>query len=249
MEQLRSALIKLAHNNPSLRPHLLPLLKEGREAGMFDDEPTQDKAKEYRVQYTVTVDYPELRGPSYPVVPAGTKLPQTDKVRSWRNAQRRYKELLSGEDDYESEYISMVQATAIYPFGQGPTHRTIGPLVYRKRDDRGRITEQVSRGRRATTNREEWPAIFDSLKAGQKVYLAMKGGGFGDVTTDGEYHEWKVYRRFRGRDYETITLFKQDGSKPQKQNATKLWKQDWKGNPSISASKGDMSLRLHGMKT
>ena len=32
MSTLRSKVIRLAHENPELRPHLLPLLKEGKES-------------------------------------------------------------------------------------------------------------------------------------------------------------------------------------------------------------------------
>jgi len=102
----------------------------------------------------------------------------------------------------------------------------------------------------ATANREEWPAIFDSLKPRQRVYLAMTAVMGMSEATDGKFHEWTVYRRSRGRGYEAITLLQQDGSKPNKYNAYKLWKKtDRQGNEYVSASVGDMGIMLKGMKT
>jgi len=85
--------------------------------------------------------------------------------------------------------------------------------------------------------------LFDSLRPGQKISVAMRSVMGRSEMTDGKPHDWLVGRRARSKKYgsETITLMPVDGSwKPNKYNAYKLWKR--KGR--ISASHGDMALML-----
>jgi hypothetical protein len=91
--------------------------------------PVRGPATEYVVSYVVTVDHPELRNDSFRPVPAGKKLASTDRFTSQKAAQRRYGELIAGEDDFGSEYVSSAQAWAVHSGGR----RTVGPLVYRTR--------------------------------------------------------------------------------------------------------------------
>lgn len=64
----------------------------------------------YVVSYTTTVDYPELRGPSYSVVPAGFKIPQRIWCPKRSIALSLVKGILEGEEDFESEYVTSAQA-------------------------------------------------------------------------------------------------------------------------------------------
>ena len=94
---------------------------------------------EYIVSWVTTVDHPELRGSTYPKVQPGTKVRGHAKARNESGARAMYKELLGGENDFESEYVSVVQAWSNLPGGR---KKTIGPLVYRVRDENGRIREK-----------------------------------------------------------------------------------------------------------
>lgn len=64
----------------------------------------------YIVSYTTTVDRPELRGSTYPVVPANTKIPARIWCPTRTVALSVVKGLLAGEEDFASEYVSSVQA-------------------------------------------------------------------------------------------------------------------------------------------
>lgn len=64
----------------------------------------------YIVNYTTTVDHPELRGASYPTVPTNTKIPARVWCPTRTIALAIVKGLLDGEEDFNSEYVSSVQA-------------------------------------------------------------------------------------------------------------------------------------------
>lgn len=66
----------------------------------------------YIVSFTTTVDRPELRGATYPVVSTGTKIPTRIWCPTCTIALNLVKGLLAGEDDFASEYVSSVQAWA-----------------------------------------------------------------------------------------------------------------------------------------
>ena len=102
------------------------------------------------------------------------------------------------------------------------------------------------------SNQASWVAIFDSLRPGRKVQIAMTGVMTMDKVTDGKFHEWIVNRRSFSKKYntETISLLHQDGSKPSKYNAYALRKRTDRmtGEGRVSASVGDMGLFLKGLK-
>jgi hypothetical protein len=103
----------------------------------------------------------------------------------------------------------------------------------------------------------DYVAIFDSLRPGQTIEVALTSVmGMGSAT-DGTFREWKVGRKSRSKKYnsEAITLMPMDGSKPNKFNAFRLWKRSRRDHrtgeekPGISASHGDMGIMIKGIRT
>lgn len=77
----------------------------------------------YRVRFTTLVDRPELRGPSYPVVAAGTKIHYEEFCTSYNRAIARFEELVRGEFDFSSEFNSKVSVDRVMHHGSGRTVR------------------------------------------------------------------------------------------------------------------------------
>jgi hypothetical protein len=100
--------------------------------------------------------------------------------------------------------------------------------------------------RTATRNPDDWAAIFDSLRPGQSVWVAMTSVMGMSTRTDGTLQEWKVGRRSRSRKYgtEAITLMPLDGTKLPPHAAYRLRKR----GDRVSASQGDMGLMLKALK-
>jgi len=72
---------------------------------------TTNTAGKYLVDHTIVVDHPELRDSSYRPVSAGTRV-----HLSWRFATRAgalafVADILSGQCDFASEYVSCVRVT------------------------------------------------------------------------------------------------------------------------------------------
>lgn len=91
---------------------------------------TMKETNYYEVRFTITVDKPELRGPTYPVVPAGKKIPTTWTYASYTAAVNEYAAILRGEWDFSSEYVSSV---AVYKIPPASRYVTIRKNVMRKR--------------------------------------------------------------------------------------------------------------------
>ncbi len=91
-----------------------------------------------------------------------------------------------------------------------------------------------------------WAAIFDSLRPGQSVHIAMKSVMGRSDLTNGEYHEWKVGRRSTSKVHsvDTIPLIPLDGEKPNKFNQYALRKRGDK----VSGAHGDMAVMLIGIR-
>jgi len=92
----------------------------------------------------------------------------------------------------------------------------------------------------------DYAAIFDALRPGQSVYVAVKSVmGMSDVL-NGKPMEWKVGRRSVSKKYgvETIPLLPLDGSKPHKMNQILLLKRGEK----VSAALGNMWMELVSLK-
>ena len=85
------------------------------------------------VRMTVTVDHPEKRGPIYPVVPAGTKLIWEERFEKEAGAVGMFREVLAGQWDCGSEYVSRVMVTAGTPHSDGVSYRTVRREVRRAR--------------------------------------------------------------------------------------------------------------------
>lgn len=62
----------------------------------------------YEVRYTITIDAPELRGPTYPTVAPGTKSSWVERFTSCGRAVHRFDYLRAGNDDFSSEYVTRV---------------------------------------------------------------------------------------------------------------------------------------------
>jgi hypothetical protein len=97
----------------------------------------------------------------------------------------------------------------------------------------------------------EWPRIFDNLKPGQIVYIAMTAVMGGGRASSGEYYPHKVGRRSKSKSprwwSEAVSLESLEpavGSKAPSFAKYKLWKSK---NGDISMSHGDMAVMLKGI--
>lgn len=115
-----------------------------------------DTAKPFEVRYTLTVDRPELRGPSYSPIAAGTKVQFVDCFATQGAAVRRFEAMLRGEWDYPSEYVSSVDVVArprrLPPNTTWMRPRTVRRWVKRDRQEsarqRARAMLQVASARK-----------------------------------------------------------------------------------------------------
>ena len=65
------------------------------------------------IEYTTTVDRPQLRGPSFRPVAANTKIVTRLTSTSRNEALRVVQGLMDGEEDFGSEFVSRVQAYSL----------------------------------------------------------------------------------------------------------------------------------------
>ena len=77
----------------------------------------KDSIVGYAVEYTIEVDRPDLRGPTFPHVAPGTRVANRVLFGSFGPASREMDRLLSGEDDFSSEYVAKVRVMRMYNFG------------------------------------------------------------------------------------------------------------------------------------
>lgn len=75
-------------------------------------------ATTYELRFTVTVDRPELRGPTYPVVAQNHKIPTTWTYSSMAAAKAQLEAITSGREDYSSEYVSSYQLIQVCANGR-----------------------------------------------------------------------------------------------------------------------------------
>lgn len=75
----------------------------------------------YRVSFTIIVDHPELRGPSFAPVAPGTRIHTSETFTSQGAAVRYFDGILDGEADFASEYVSKVGVNRMYS-GRSPRH-------------------------------------------------------------------------------------------------------------------------------
>jgi hypothetical protein len=101
---------------------------------------------------------------------------------------------------------------------------------------------------KASTDPAEWPQIFDRLRPGQTIYVAMTSVMGMRRAESGGYFPHKVGRRSKSRTprwwTEAITLLPADGSKAHKFAQYKLWKGK---SGDVSMSHGDMAVMLKGI--
>jgi hypothetical protein len=101
----------------------------------------------------------------------------------------------------------------------------------------------------ASTDPGEWTAIFDRLKPGQIIYIAMTSVmGMGRADSGG-YFPHKVGRRSKSTKStswwsEAVSLDPADGSKAGSFAKYKLWKRK---DGKISMSHGDMATMIKGI--
>lgn len=100
----------------------------------------------------------------------------------------------------------------------------------------------------ASTDPAEWEAIFDRLRPGQIVFIAMTSVmGMGRAES-GAYHPHKVGRKSKSKVprwwSEAVSLERADGSKSPSYAKYKLWKRK---DGSISMSHGDMAVTMKGI--
>jgi len=102
----------------------------------------------YEVTYCTCVDYPERRGPSFPVVHKGHRSVANIRFSTQGAATRYYEGILQGASDFSSEYVCWVEVVRWY---------TSGPARYvRKRVDRPRPARWVFDHNPAPTNAKGW---------------------------------------------------------------------------------------------
>jgi hypothetical protein len=70
------------------------------------------KADCFEVWFTLVVDHPELRGPSYQPVPAGHRVHTVMTCKTHKEAALLADGMIAGEWDFGSEYMTSVQAVA-----------------------------------------------------------------------------------------------------------------------------------------
>lgn len=68
-------------------------------------------AAKYLVEFTTTVDHPELRNSSYRPVPAGSRFFEQKGFATRRAAMALVEEILSGQYDFASELVTTVRCT------------------------------------------------------------------------------------------------------------------------------------------
>lgn len=102
--------------------------------------------------------------------------------------------------------------------------------------------------RMASRSPNEWVQIFDRLKPGQIIYLAMTAVMGMNRAESGDYVAHKVGRRSVPKRpqwwTEAISLIPADGSKANKFSQYKLWKRKSGG---LSVSSGDMAGEIQGI--
>jgi hypothetical protein len=86
----------------------------------------------YQIRFTLHLDRPELRGDSYPNVPAGKQY-QTWGHKTFNGAVGEFNAILKGCYDYASEYVSKVEVVRL--------HEGKSPTVVRKPVERKRVNE------------------------------------------------------------------------------------------------------------
>jgi hypothetical protein len=89
--------------------------------------------KGYRVSYTIIVDHPERRGPTYPEVAPLTRIHTSETFATQGAAVRYFEGMLAGESDFSSEYVSKVGVDRMY---QGRSPRCVRRVVERARPAR-----------------------------------------------------------------------------------------------------------------
>lgn len=85
---LRSNLIRLAHANPDLRPHLLPILTEGREAGFSLPDPRGVVIQYKRVQEELEDLQVWSRTLRVGLAAAGRGTEMEEKIRAMEQAEK-----------------------------------------------------------------------------------------------------------------------------------------------------------------
>jgi hypothetical protein len=101
---------------------------------------------------------------------------------------------------------------------------------------------------KASTDPAEWSAIFDRLRPGQTIYIAMTSVMGMSRAESGAYVPHKVGRRSKSKVprwwTEAIGLEPADGSKAHSFAKYKLWKRK---DGNVSMSSGDMAVMLKGI--
>ncbi len=123
------------------------------------------------------------------------------------------------------------------------------PAVAKKiRDAAGIAISQDEIALVASKDPAEWVQIFDRLKPGQLVYLALTSVMGMSRAESGAYTAHKVGRRSKPKRphwwVEAISLLPADGGKPHPFAQYKLWKHKSGG---VSVSSGDMAMDLKGI--
>lgn len=101
---------------------------------------TNTVALPYEIRITTIVDAPERRGASYRPVAPGTPIHITERFATQRRAVAFYNEIVSGEWDFGSEYVSRIQALKMRP-NRSP--RVVRRTQVRARTARGVETVEV----------------------------------------------------------------------------------------------------------
>jgi hypothetical protein len=84
----------------------------------------------YEVRFVIRVDHPEVRGPTYPAVPEGHRIPSVWQYTTQADAVRVFTGMLEGREDYGSEFVCSAEVVAL--------RETASPRTVRRRVERTR---------------------------------------------------------------------------------------------------------------
>lgn len=103
------------------------------------------------------------------------------------------------------------------------------------------------RSRRASTNPNDWPALFDSLRKGQLIQVAMTSVMGMSPLFDGNLHTWEVGRKSISKKWGVTTyMLNQPGERPPDRRVAVTLR---KRGDRVSAAWGDMAVMLKELRT
>ena len=141
----------------------------------------------YIVGYTVTIDRPEKRDPSYPKVPAGTKVRHDLKFGTRSAALAEFEGILDGRYDTAGELATSVDVTFVDKAGKRSQVRT----PTNRRRVNGVKLSRVPKRRKPTPRKlktvpaDKWPKVGSIVKHRGEFAVVME-----NFEVDGKHRSW-----------------------------------------------------------